>query len=202
MNKTLKHLIDHLKIDTIPVDRKRLLNQLTSYIQEQKDQGTAIRLNFICTHNSRRSHLGQVWAAAMARYYDINHIITYSGGTEATAVYPKIVETLTHQGFLIEPLDTSANPVYHLSIDPEESPVVLFSKVYDHHENPKSGFVAVMTCSQADEGCPFIPGAYKRIAVTYEDPKSSDGTDLQNQVYRKRSEQIATEMKYVFKQIK
>ena len=58
-----------------------------------------------------------------------------------------------------------------------------------------------MTCSQADGGCPFIAGAEKRIPITFEDPKNSDNTPEQAQVYAERSLQIATEMFYVFSKI-
>ncbi len=71
----------------------------------------------------------------------------------------------------------------------------------DDHFNPASDFAAVMTCSQADVGCPFITGAEKRIPVTYDDPKAFDQTPQQKEKYHERSLQIATEMHYVFSQI-
>jgi len=58
-----------------------------------------------------------------------------------------------------------------------------------------------MTCSQADEGCPFVPGAAVRIPITFEDPKAFDNTPLQAAKYAQRSMQIATEMFYVFSKI-
>ena len=59
-----------------------------------------------------------------------------------------------------------------------------------------------MTCSHADENCPLIPGAEKKISLMYEDPKLFDRTILEKEKYRERSLQIATEMKYVFSKIK
>lgn len=59
-----------------------------------------------------------------------------------------------------------------------------------------------MTCSEADGGCPFIAGAERRIALTYEDPKAFDNTPQQAEKYWERSVQIATELYYVFAQIK
>ena len=59
-----------------------------------------------------------------------------------------------------------------------------------------------MTCSNADVGCPFIQGAEKRIPITFEDPKAFDNTPLQKEKYHERSIQIATELCYVFSQIK
>jgi arsenate reductase len=58
-----------------------------------------------------------------------------------------------------------------------------------------------MTCSHADGNCPMITGAEKRIPITFEDPKISDGTVQQKEVYKERSLQIATELKYVFSEI-
>jgi arsenate reductase len=197
MFSKLKDYINQLEIDAIPEDRKSLLDELTAYISFKQKENQPTNLNFICTHNSRRSHLGQVWAAAMAAYFEIPNVLTFSGGTETTTVFPKIVETLRNQGFEIEITDESDNPLYQAAYS-ENDALYLFSKEYDDDANPTDNFAAIMTCSQADEGCPFIAGTDKRIALTYEDPKVSDGTDQQQQVYRERSEQIATEMKYVF----
>ena len=59
-----------------------------------------------------------------------------------------------------------------------------------------------MTCSTADEGCPFIAGAEKRFPIRYDDPKTFDGTELMNEKYTERSLEIASEMFYVFSQLK
>ncbi|QED36654.1 protein-tyrosine-phosphatase [Antarcticibacterium arcticum] len=194
--------ITALKLDSIPKERKKLLQSLVAYIQEKITKGQPVRLNFICTHNSRRSHLSQVWAQALAAYYNIPNIFCYSGGTEATALFPVAAETLEEHGFEIAKLSEEKNPVYSIKFGENEHPVIGFSKTFDDNFNPKSGFAAIMTCSQADAGCPFIAGAEKRIPVTYEDPKEFDGTGQQKQKYKERSEQIATELKYVFSEIK
>mgnify|MGYP001951124988 CR=1 FL=1 len=80
--------------------------------------------------------------------------------------------------------------------------VIAFSKQFSDAFNPASEFAAIMTCSSADKGCPIILGCDKRIAITYEDPKQSDGTPQQTETYLKRSLQIATEMKFVFSGLK
>lgn len=185
----------------ISADRKLLLDQLVSYIVDQKDKEQSINLNFICTHNSRRSHLGQIWAAVMADFYGVKDVLTFSGGTETTAVFPMITQTLKDQFFEVEIIDETENPLYSVAFD-DENPLYVFSKLYDDSSNPEEDFAAIMTCSQADEACPMITGADQRIALTYEDPKVSDGTDQQEKIYKERSEQIATEMKYVFSKIK
>lgn len=182
--------------------RKALLNPLADFIKLKVSAGKPVLLNFICTHNSRRSHLSQVWAQTMAAYFDIENVFCYSGGTEATALFPLVSETLKNTGFKIEILSEGTNPVYSIKYSANAHPVIGFSKKLDAPFNPSSGFCAVMTCSQADGGCPFIAGAEARIPVTFEDPKAFDNTSQQLEKYSERSLQIATEMFYVFSLIK
>ena len=66
-------------------DRKTLLDDLTDYVITQTAAGSPVRLIFICTHNSRRSHMAQLWAQTAAAYHGVAAIETFSGGTEATA---------------------------------------------------------------------------------------------------------------------
>lgn len=200
--KPIKKFINELDMLTITNDRKAVLQPLTDYIQSKIDNNQKIRLNFICTHNSRRSHLSQVWAQAMANYFSIKNVVCYSGGTEATALFPLVAETLKNSGFEINTLSKNNNPVYSIKYSENEHPIIGFSKKLDSDFNPKSAFAAIMTCSQADGGCPFIAGAEKRIPITFEDPKAFDNTPLQAEKYLERSIQIATEMQYVFSQIK
>lgn len=189
-------------VNSISEVRKKTLQALIEYIQEKINTLQPVRLNFICTHNSRRSHLAQVWAQALAAFYKIPDFVCYSGGTEATALFPKVSETLEQQGFEITKLSEGKNPLYSIKFAENEHPVIGFSKTFDHSFNPISHFAAIMTCSQADEGCPFIAGAEKRFPITYEDPKAFDGKKEQNKKYLERSTQIATELKYVFSKIK
>ena len=149
----------------------------------------------------RRSHLSQVWAQTAAAHYNIQNVNCYSGGTEATALFPKVAETLSNSGFQILTLSEGSNPVYGIKYDENAVPVIGFSKKYDDEFNPISGFAAIMTCSQADGGCPFIAGAEKRIPITFDDPKEFDNTPQQAEKYEERSLQIATEMFNVFSKI-
>jgi len=198
----IEETITVLNLNSITAGRKKTLQPLIDYIQEKVKTQQPVRLNFICTHNSRRSHLSQVWAQALAAFYKIPDVVCYSGGTEATALFPKAAETLEQQGFGISKLSEEKNPVYSIKFAENEHPVIGFSKTFDHSFNPISGFAAILTCSQADEGCPFIAGAEKRFPITYDDPKTFDGTEEQDQKYLERSVQIATELKYVFSNIK
>ncbi len=198
---TLNDLIRSLDISTISEDRKTSLNVLKEYIQSKKDSNQNINLNFICTHNSRRSHLSQIWAQTMANNFKIKNVFCYSGGTEATAMFPVVGETLKKQGFHIDKLSEEKNPVYAIKFSDNNNPLICFSKKFDAEFNPSSNFAAVMTCSHADENCPFIAGAEQRIPVRYDDPKAFDNTPQQLEKYEERSLQIATEMKYIFSNI-
>lgn len=202
MYSKLTNTISVIQKSEINQGRNHILRPLVEYIQQRLDLGKDINLNFICTHNSRRSHLCQVWAQIAAAYYQIPKVYCYSGGTEETALFPKIAETLRNQGIDVHIISEAANPIYALKYDVNAQPIIGFSKKYDAPFNPQSEFAAIMTCSQADEGCPFIPGSDKRIPITYEDPKVSDGTEQQNEAYKNRSLQIASEMFYIFSQIK
>ena len=189
-------------LPNVSEERKQVLQPLVSYIQEKLSNKEVINLNFICTHNSRRSHLSQVWAQTMAFYYQIPNVLSYSGGTEATAMNATVVDTLVGNGFRIQQLSEGTNPIYAIKYAENMPSIIGFSKKYDDTFNPTSAFCAIMTCSQADEGCPFIAGADKRIPVTYEDPKLYDGTSSEKEKYLERSLQIAAEMHYVFSTVK
>lgn len=201
MNAEILKTIEKSKSLIITDDRKQVLQPLIGYIQEKVNQSETIRLNFICTHNSRRSHLSQIWAQTMAHYYNIPQVFCYSGGTQATAMFPKVAETLTKQGFTINKLAQQGNPVYAIKYDNNEAALICFSKEFDHNFNPKSKFGAIMTCDSADEACPTVFGADGRFPIKYEDPKAFDNTDLMDEKYEERSLQIASDLNYVFSSI-
>lgn len=197
----IEHLIKELNTDAIAENRKATLQPLIDFIQAKIANNQDIRIHFICTHNSRRSHLSQVWAQTLAHYYHVKNVWCYSGGTEATALFPMVAETLQHSGFQIKTISENKNPVYSIKFSENAHPIVGFSKKLDDDFNPKSEFAAIMTCDSANEACPFVPGAETRIPIMFEDPKAFDGTPQQAEKYNERSLQIATELKYVFSNI-
>jgi arsenate reductase len=199
---TLKNVIKSLKPERISEERKLILNPLVAFIQSKHTAGKPIRINFICTHNSRRSHLSPVWAQTLAYYFNIKNVSCYSGGTEATALFPMAAETLRNSGFEVKTISEDSNPIYSIKFAENEHPIIGFSKKLDDHFNPKSEFAAIMTCDSANEACPFVAGAELRIPITYKDPKAFDQTPQQSEKYKERSLQIATELYYVFSQIK
>jgi arsenate reductase len=202
MLENLSKTIESIAEISVSDERKEVLNLLVDFIQNKVNANEEIRLNFICTHNSRRSHLSQIWAQTMAFQFEIKNIFCFSGGTEATAMFPKVGETLTNQGFQIQKLSQEQNPVYAVKFDENQNPIICFSKAYFDDFNPKSHFGAIMTCTNADEGCPMVFGAEARFPIKYDDPKAFDDTELMDEKYSERSLQIASEMYYVFSQIK
>lgn len=202
MFQNLSKTIASISKVSLSEERKEVLQPLVDYIQNKVNNNEVIRLNFICTHNSRRSHLSQIWAQTMAFQFGIKNVFCYSGGTEATAMFSKVEETLVNQGFEIQQLSENENPVYAIKFSDNEPPIIGFSKTYFDAFNPKTNFGAIMTCNNADEGCPMVFGAEVRFPIKYEDPKAFDGTELVNEKYTERSLQIASEMFYVFNQIK
>jgi len=202
MYPNLINVIATFSSQSISDERKVVLLPLVTYIQEKVNAGESIRLHFICTHNSRRSHLSQIWAQTMAYHVGLKNVSCYSGGTEATAIFIKVLETLTSQGFQVLRLSGNENPVVAVKFAANENPILCFSKTYDHPFNPSTQFGAVMTCSNADEGCPIVVGSEARFPIKYDDPKAYDGTPLQTEKYAERSLDIAREMLWVFSQIK
>lgn len=190
------------KSSNISLERLEILQPLIDFVQQKVNNKMDVNINFICTHNSRRSHLAQIWAQIAAEFFKIPNVICYSGGTEVTAIYPAIIETLKSQGLEISKIAEGNNPVYAIKFNENSLPIIGFSKTFDNKFNPTSNFVAVLNCNEADAGCPFIGGAEKRIPIPYQDPKISDNTPFQAETYKKTSLEIAIEMWNIFSRIK
>lgn len=137
----------------------------------------------------------------MAHHYGLENIEAYSGGTEITAFNPRAVAAVERAGFTVKHKE-GENPNYHVYYSDDAPPLKCFSKTYDDPSNPQTEFAAVMTCSDADQNCPFIAGAEKRISLPYVDPKESDGTTEEEKVYDGRCRQIAEEMAFVMAEAK
>jgi len=199
LNPSLSNYIKDLveEFNLIPAQRKEELKQLSSFIDARLKKNEIVNLVFICTHNSRRSCMSQIWAQSAAYYFEIPDINCFSGGTEATAFNAKAVNVIKKAGFEVTLIKAGDNPYYEIEF-PGSGTIPVWSKVFNDKENPQADFVAVMTCSQADTNCPVVTGALKRITITYEDPQSSDGTANEEQTYEASSKQIAREMFYAF----
>ena len=195
----LANTIANLPFAAISSERLKLLDDMATYLRAKMKQGKEIRLNFICTHNSRRSQFSQIWAQTAAAYYGIE-ANCYSGGVEVTAFNPRAVAAIQRDGFKVTQKEGD-NPVYFVFYSDDEDPIVAFSKLYDDAINAPKDFAAVMTCDHADENCPVIPGAERRFPLRFEDPKAFDETTLEEKMYTERSHQIGAELMYLFKKV-
>ena len=177
------------------LERRAQLNTLAKELRALREGEGKLALVFICTHNSRRSHMSQVLAQAAALHCGVERIETYSGGTEATAFNPRAVAALRRAGVQIDaPAEPSDNPRYRVRYGPASASSEAWSKLWNDPANPAERFVALMTCGEADEACPFIPGAALRVPLRYEDPKLADDTPEEAARYDARARQIAAEM--------
>jgi len=193
--------LNSLDANQVPTERAAVLKELAHQVKARLEQGLPIELRFICTHNSRRSHFAQIWAQVIAEHNQVHGITFSSAGTEITALNQQVVHTLIRQGFEIPIPEQKPNPHYEIQYSDNRASILAFSKNLQDESLLKSDFIAIMTCSEADQGCPFVPGALSRVALPFEDPKIADGTAEEEKVYLERSVQIAREMKLLFQYI-
>ena len=177
--------------------RKTELNDLASLIVEELHNNGECYVNFICTHNSRRSQLSEIWLRYAAFKLGIKGLYSYSGGSEATAFNIRMVKALQDYGFDLRQMRTGNNPVYKLYINDEAVGPKMFSKKYSHEHNPTENFIAVMVCSDADQNCPLVEGASARVSLPYLDPKAFDNTLDESKAYSSKVKEIGRELLYV-----
>ncbi|MFN3968188.1 protein-tyrosine-phosphatase [Flavobacterium sp.] len=190
------------EFNQISVDRKSDLDEIANYISEQQKEGKDINLLFVCTSNSRRSHMAQVWSQIASVFYEVKMVSTFSGGTEQTKVNKNALRALEKTGIILQSNQQSQNPIWLATIGENIAPLILFSKKYTDSTNPSQNFGAVMVCSEADASCPIVDGADFRLGLPYQDPKLFDNTAQESEKYDERCRQIAREMFYVFSRIK
>ncbi len=102
------------------------------------------RVLFLCTHNSARSQMaeGLLRALAGARFE------IHSAGTEATVVRPLAIRAMEEIG---------------VDISGQES------KTLERYLGEPFDYV-ITVCDDANEACPFFPGAKNRLHWSFEDP--------------------------------
>lgn len=203
MNQNVNAKITELltQFDTIPKERQAILNVLREAIADSLNKNSSAYLLYVCTHNSRRSHFGQVAGSLAAAYFGFYSVQCFSAGTEVTAMNKNAVNALVDFGFSVSENDTTDNPLHTFELDAVPT-IKCFSKRFDHVSIPKGNVIAIMTCTDAEQNCPFIPGAVRRIPLPYNDPKQSDGSGKEQEVYAERFQQILTEAFYVFSTLK
>jgi hypothetical protein len=190
------------ELDTISADRKAVLAEIAANIAARLEKGADANVTFICTHNSRRSHMSQIWAQTAACYFGLDRVHAFSGGTEVTACNCRTVTAMRRAGFAIEDATTGDNPRYLVRYAEDRPPIQAYSKHYNADANPKRNFIALMTCSVADKSCPVVKGAISRYAIHYADPRLCDDTPTETAAYNDRCREIAREMFYIMSEVR
>jgi arsenate reductase (thioredoxin) len=190
------------KQDPVAAARQLDLKNMAEIVARQLISGKQVDLLFVCTHNSRRSQMCQLWAQAAAHYYGVAGLKTHSGGTESTAFNHRAVAAMRRAGFSIKTKRVGENPRYEVAFATDAKPIEAFSKVYTDRPNPQKDFVAIMVCGDADEKCPVVAGSSARMALHFVDPKVSDETSGETKTYDERCSQIAKEMLFVMSHTK
>lgn len=197
--KQIEALIVHSSSHHPSAKRVETMLPLITYAKACTRTNKPLVMQFICTHNSRRSQLAQVWAQVAAAYYEVP-LISLSGGVEVTAFNERAAAALIRQGFELEK-SSGNNPKYSIRFSDIAPEITVFSKLYDDPHNASDHFAAVMTCAEADQDCPFIPSAALRVPLRYDDPKAFDETPEETQQYDRTAALIANEMCFLFKSI-
>jgi arsenate reductase len=190
------------ELDQVPEERKAVLKEIATSINSQLAAGRPANLTFICTHNSRRSHMSQIWAQTAACYYGLEDIQAFSGGTEATECNCRTITAMRRAGFEITDATAGKNPIYLVRYSENRPAIKAYSKLYNEDGNPRRDFIALMTCSQADKTCPVIEGAFARHAIHYADPRLCDDTPTETAAYNERCREIAREMFYILNEVR
>jgi arsenate reductase len=196
-------------------ERHRAAGQkLAEWIGKEYRKGQRLDVVVVCTGNSRRSIMGAALGNVAAAYYGMPEVRFQSGGTAPTAVNVRTGNALRAIGIEVEATGqeaprgepATANPIYRIRWGSGGSPgepamdATEFSKRYDVASNPKSGFAALMVCSEADEGCPLVRGASLRVSMPYLDPKIYDGGSMETAKYAERRDDMGRLMLSVMMQ--
>lgn len=113
---------------------------------EWTESDTAVRVLFLCTHNSARSQM----AEALLRHMGGGRVDVFSAGTEVTRVHPLALDTLQRQGIETEGLHSK-----HLTD--------FLGQQFDY---------VITVCDRANESCPIFPGDPERIHWSFPDPSA------------------------------
>jgi arsenate reductase len=123
------------------------------------------RVLFLCTHNSARSQM----AEGLLRHLAGDRFEAYSAGTEATHVRPLAIRAMDEIG---------------IDISGQES------KTLNRYLGEPFDYV-ITVCDEANEACPFFPGAKNRLHWSFEDPAQATGSEEERLgVFRRARDKI------------
>lgn len=193
LNTELNSFLGKATGEGLSAERQELWQKAAHAVQEKK----AKAMNFICTHNARRSVISQSLAAALAYHYGIDDMVFYSGGAESTYIHPNSIALLQRIGFKLKEVEAGANPVHTARFASDAETLRLFSKTFDDVSSHEP-YVAILVCSKGDAACPFIPDAKARILIPFDDPGAYDGTADAAEAYFATAKLILNELHYFF----
>ena len=116
-------------------------------------QAGPIRVLFLCTHNSARSQM----AEGLLRHHGGDRFDVFSAGTQATRVRPEAILVMAELG-----IDVSGQE----------------SETLERYLGEPFDYV-ITVCDEANEACPFFPGAKARLHRSLPDPSQAAGTGEQ-----------------------
>jgi arsenate reductase len=129
------------------------------------EAGDRVRVLFLCTHNSARSQM----AEGLLRHLAGDRFEAHSAGTEATHVRLLAIRAMDETG---------------VDITGQES------KTLDRYLEEPFDYV-ITVCDDANEACPFFPGAKNRLHWSLEDPSRAEGSeDERLAIFRKVRDEI------------
>jgi len=109
------------------------------------------RVLFLCTHNSARSQM----AEGLLRHMAGDRFEAMSAGIEATHVRALAVQAMEEIG-----VDISGQE--------SKTPTRYLQEPFDY---------VITVCDDANEACPFFPGAGNRLHWSFEDPSRAEGSE-------------------------
>ncbi|WP_196893237.1 low molecular weight phosphatase family protein [Aureivirga marina] len=179
-------------------DRKETLNDIAKAVLDEYLRNERVNLNFICSHNSRRSQFAQIWGNYAINFFSIPNMECFSGGTVVTALHRNTVKTLKEVGFRFDVKTFNhQNPEYLISYQDCKKPILAYSKLIEDQNN-KSPYIAITTCNSIEKNCPLFTDCLAYFQLPYTDPKNYDYTALKNEKYNELNMNIASEMAFLF----
>lgn len=200
ISNTIVSKINQLEgqVNLITAKRKEELKHLAELIVSEYDDYGEVDIIVICTENSLRSQLVQLWVKSISENYNLDFLNAFSGGTKVTSFNSNMVNALSDYGFSIEKLNDIENPGYLISqSEDDKSTDVMFSKLYDDEFNPEYDFIALIVCDVAAENCPVVEDSSHRLVLPYENVKQFDNTEEQLDKYKEKIEEIGREMMFM-----
>jgi arsenate reductase len=117
LTDTLKQTSESLikDFEAILEDRKALLDELAIYIKGKLISRKEVNLIFICTHNSRRSHMAQIWARRLLQFTTTSRTSRlFPEAHKKLHLTSMAVNALKKAGFKIKALSEKSNPKYRV----------------------------------------------------------------------------------------